>query len=77
MGRPGLWTGLPSPGGNVAGPSRSWLDHVQRQDAASTFHKGRVKVEAASIRLPSMDQRPDAAATLPGDARRCGILIAA
>ena len=49
----------------MAEPSRLWVDHVQRQDAAATFHEGQVKVEAASSRLPSMDQRQDAAATLP------------
>ncbi len=58
---------VPSLGGNVAEPSRLWLDHVQRQDVAASFHEGRLKVEAASSRLPSMDQRQrqDAAATLP------------
>jgi len=66
-----------SPGGNVAEPSRLWLDHVQRQDAAATFHEGQVKVEAASSRLPSMPQRQDAAATLLPGAQRCGILAAA
>ena len=56
---------VPSPGGNAAEPSRLWLDHVQRQDAAATLHEGRVNVEAASSRLPSMDPRQDAVATLP------------
>ena len=49
----------------MAEPSRLGLHHVQRQDAGATSHEGPVKVEAASIRLPSMDPRPDAAATLP------------
>ena len=63
-----------SSGGNVAEPSRLWLDHVQRQDAAATFHEGQVEVEAASSRLPSMHPRRDAAATLPpthGGAASC------
>ena len=45
---------VPSPGGNVPGPSRLWLDHVQRQDSAATFHEAQVKVEAAASRVPSM-----------------------
>ena len=53
---------VPSPGRNAAEPSRLWLDHVQRQGAAATFHEGPVKVEAASSRLPSMPRRQDAAA---------------
>ena len=57
---------MPSPGGNVAELSRLWLDHVQRQDAAATFHEDPVKVEAASSRLPSMPQRPDAASLALG-----------
>ena len=69
--------GVPSPGGNVAEPSRLWLDHVQRQDAAATFHEGPVKVEAASSRLPSMHPWQDAAALCHRDAWRSGILAAA
>ncbi len=59
---------MPSPGENVSEPSRLWLGHDPRQDAAATFHEGQVKVEAASSRLPSMHPRQDAAATLP---QRC------
>ena len=57
---------VPLPGGNVAEPSRLLLDHVQRQDAAASFHEDPVKVEAASSRLPSMPQRPDAASLALG-----------
>ena len=30
-----------SPGGNVAEPSRLWMDHAQRQDAAATLSQRR------------------------------------
>ena len=56
---------MPSPGENVSEPSRPWLGHDPRQDAAATFHEGQVKVEAASSRLPSMHPRQDVAATPP------------
>ena len=35
---------VPSPGGNAAEPSRLWLDHVQRQDAAATLPQRRSEV---------------------------------
>jgi len=44
------------PCGNVAEPSRLWLGPVQRQEAAAIEGGS----EAASIRLPSMDQRQEA-----------------
>ena len=68
---------VPSPGENVAEPSRLWLGHDPRQDAAATFHEGQVKVEAASSRLRSMDLPQDAVATLPQRYSECGILAAA
>ena len=35
---------MPSPGGNVAEPSRLWLGHVQRRDASSTLPERRSQV---------------------------------
>ena len=61
---------LPGPTENVEEPNRfcfpAWMGGCvdERADAAATHHEGRVKVEAASSRLPSMVQRGDAAAAL-------------
>jgi hypothetical protein len=76
MGRSGWWAGCPH-------PAETWQSRLDSGWITSSgrmpllFHEGRVKVEAASSRLPSMHPREDAAATLPQRCSECGILAAA